>query len=392
MSVVRDFSVSTVVAGFVAVLVGYASAAVLIFQAAQALGASSAEIASWMWALGIGMGVTSIGLSLYYRMPVITAWSTPGAALIIGSGAGLSMGEATGAFIISAVLMVVTGFSGIFERSMKRVPVSLASAMLAGVLLKFGMNAFVAMKTQLVMVGSMFVLYLLLRRLMPRYAVVGTLLLGIGIAAAQHQLSFADVHLTLAVPIFTAPIFNWHALALAVPLYIVTMASQNIPGAAVMRQTGFNTPLSPTIGWIGVVNTVLAPFGGYAINLAAITAAICMSEEAHADRRRRYTAAVASGSFNILMGLFGATLASLLLAFPHELVLGIAGLALLGTIANGLTQAVREEREREAAIITFLVTASGLSLWGIGAGFWGLVAGLVALMISHFRLMRRVLA
>ena len=378
----KDLSLSAIAAGFVTVLVGFASSAVIVFQAAQSLGASPEEISSWMWALGLGMGLTCIGLSLRYRMPVVTAWSTPGAAMLISSVAGLPLSDAIGAFLLSALLIAVCGFSGFFERMISRIPVSLASGMLAGVLLRFGIDAFASMKTQLGMVLTMFAVYLLARRLLPRYAVILTLLVGIAIAGALGLLRIDGLSLQLAKPIFTTPTFSFAAVVgIALPLFIVTMASQNVPGVAVIRASGYPIPISPVVGWTGVVNLVLAPFGAFALNLAAITAAICMGREAHEDAARRYVAAIAAGVFYVLVGLFGATVAALFAAFPKELILAIAGIALLGTIGNSLAAALREEAEREPALVTFLVTASGLSLAGIGSAFWGLLAGVVTLLV-----------
>lgn len=380
-SLLRDLSLPAVVAGFITVLVGFASSAVIVFQAAQAVGATQAQIASWMWALGLGMGVTCIGLSLRYRVPVVTAWSTPGAAmLVVGTGA-VAYSDAIGAFVLAAVLGVLAGFSGVFAKVMRRVPMALAAGMLAGVLLRFGLDVFVSMGTQLGMALAMFATWLVGRRLFPRYAVIATLLVGVGVAAAQGLLHAGQLRLELAVPVFTWPTLSWPAVfGIALPLFVVTMASQNIPGVAVIRASGYDTPISPVIGWIGVVNTVLAPFGAYGLNLAAITAAICMGREAHEDPARRYTAAVAAGAFYIVVGLFGATVAAVFAAFPKELVACVAGIALFGTIANSLAMALREEADREAALVTFLVTASGLSLGGIGSAFWGLVAGGICLV------------
>lgn len=378
----KDFSLSAIAAGFVTVLVGFASSAVIVFQAAQSLGASPEEISSWMWALGLGMGLTCIGLSLRYRMPVVTAWSTPGAAMLIGSVAGLPLSDAIGAFLISALLIAASGFSGFFERMISRIPVSLASGMLAGVLLRFGIDAFAAMKTQLGMVLTMFAVYLLARRLLPRYAVILTLLVGIAFAAGLGLLRVDGLSLQLAKPVFTTPTFSLAAIVgIALPLFIVTMASQNVPGVAVIRASGYAIPISPVVGWTGLVNLLLAPFGAFALNLAAITAAICMGREAHEDAARRYVAAIAAGVFYVVVGLFGATVAALFAAFPKELILAIAGIALLGTIGNSLAAALRDEAEREPALVTFLVTASGLSLAGIGSAFWGLLAGVVTLMV-----------
>ena len=378
----KDLSLSAIAAGFVTVLVGFASSAVIVFQAAQSLGASPEEISSWMWALGLGMGLTCIGLSLRYRMPVVTAWSTPGAAMLIGSVAGLPLSDAIGAFLMSALLIAASGFSGFFERMISRIPVSLASGMLAGVLLRFGIDAFAAMKTQLGMVLTMFAVYLLARRLLPRYAVILTLQVGIAFAAGLGLLRVDGLSLQLAKPVFTTPTFSLAAIVgIALPLFIVTMASQNVPGVAVIRASGYAIPISPVVGWTGLVNLLLAPFGAFALNLAAITAAICMGREAHEDAARRYVAAIAAGVFYVVVGLFGATVAALFAAFPKELILAIAGIALLGTIGNSLAAALRDEAEREPALVTFLVTASGLSLAGIGSAFWGLLAGVVTLLV-----------
>ncbi len=383
----RDLSPSAVVAGFVTVLVGYTSSAVIVFQAAKACGAGPAEIASWMWALGIGMGLTCIGLSLRYRVPVVTAWSTPGAALLATSAAGLPMSAAIGAFLVSGALLLLFGVTGWFERGMSRIPIPIASGMLAGVLLRFGMDAFVAMKTQLALGLLMFAAYLAGRRLWPRWAVVGVLGVGTALAAARGLLDLSGLHLELARPVFTAPTFSVSAIVgVTIPLFVVTMASQNVPGVAVLRGSGYrDTPVSPLIAWTGATTVVLAPLGGYAYNLAAITAAICMGREAHEDPARRYVAAVAAGVFYLLTGVFGATVGALFAAFPRELVMAVAGLALLNTIGGGLAAAVRDDAEREPALVTFLVTASGVTLFGVGSAFWGLVAGVVARVV----LMRR---
>ncbi len=382
MFLLKDFSLSAVIAGFVTVLVGFTSSAVIVFQAAQALGASPAEIGSWMLSLGLGMGLTCILLSLRYRVPVVTAWSTPGAAILITSVAGISMPEAIGAFLVSGALITICGFSGWFERVLSRLPMSIASAMLAGVLLRFGLDIFGAMKTQLVLVLVMFCTYLLLRGRSPRYAVIMALLVGIGIAGAQGLLRLETVSLQLAKPVFIMPQFSFQALiSVALPLFVVTMASQNVPGVAVIRASGYEVPISSLIGWTGIATLILAPFGGYALNLAAITAAICMGREAHENPARRYVAAVAAGGFYLVVGLFGSTVGAVFAAFPKELVLAIAGLALLGTIGNGLVGALSNEQEREPALITFLMTASGITLLGIGSAFWGLVAGIFSLLI-----------
>ena len=374
----RDQSLSAIAAGFVTVLVGFASSAAIVFQAAQALGATPAQTSSWMWALGLGMGVTCLGLSLRWKMPVVTAWSTPGAAMLVASAAGVPMSEAIGGFLLSALLITIAGFSGIFERMLSRIPVSLAAGMLAGVLLRFGLDAFAAIQTEPALVLGMLGTYLAARRWWPRYAVILTLAAGIGIAALAGSLHVAGLRLELARPVWTTPQLSVAAvLGIALPLFVVTMASQNVPGVAVIRASGYPVPISSAVGWTGAVNLALAPFGAFALNLAAITAAICMGPEAHADPARRYMAAVWAGVFYLLVGVFGATVASLFAAFPQALVLAIAGIALLGTLGGSLAAALREALAGEAALVTFLVTASRLSLAGIGAAFWGLIAGVI---------------
>lgn len=382
----RDLSASAVVAGFVTVLVGFTSSAVIVLQAATALGATSGQIASWMWALGLGMGATGILLSLRYRAPVVTAWSTPGAAMLITSAAGVSMPEAIGAFVACALMIAAAGFSGWFERVMARVPMSVASGMLAGVLLRFGLDLFVAMQARFALVLAMTLAWLLARRWLPRYAVPLALATGVAIAAGQGLLRFDAVRLEYAQPVWTTPAFSWRALVgIALPLFVVTMASQNVPGVAVSRAAGYATPVSPVVGWTGVATLVLAPFGAFALNLAAITAAICMGREAHEDPSRRYVAAVAAGVFYLVVGLFGATVGAVFAAFPRELVLAIAGLALLGTIGGGLAAALAAERDREPALLAFLVTASGAAFAGIGSAFWGLLAGVLAWLVLDAR-------
>ena len=381
----KDWSLSAVVAGFVAVLVGFTSSVVIVFHAAEALGATPAQTTSWMWALGLGMGLTSAGLSLWYRQPVLTAWSTPGAALIAGTS-GLTMAEGIGAFVVCAVLITLAGASGFFARVMDRIPRALAAALLAGVLARFGFDACLALKASPALVLAMLAAYLLGRRLWPRYAVPGVLLAGMAVAAAQGALHLDAVRWQLARPVWTTPAFSLQALiGLALPLFVVTMASQNLPGVAAQRAAGYDTPVSPPVTVTGLASLLLAPFGGYALNLAAITAAICMGREAHADPARRYMAAVMAGCFYVALGLAGGAVVGLIGAFPKALVLAVAGLALLSTIGGALALGLHEEKTREAALLTFLVTASGLSLFGIASAFWGLVAGVLALAVQHWR-------
>ena len=387
MNFFKDLSLSSFTAGFVAVLVGFTSSVAIVFQAAQAFQATPAQITSWMWALGLGMGLCSAIPSLILKKPVMVAWSTPGAAVLATAGlaGGFSMAEAVGAFIVCAALITLAGATGWFERVMNHIPMALASALLAGVLARFGLQAFSAAQTALPLVVLMLASYVIARRLLPRYAVPVTLVAGVTLAAFKGQMAWSAVSFSLAVPVFTAPQFSVSALvSLALPLFVVTMASQNLPGVAVMRATGYDMPVSRLITMTGLATLVLAPFGAFALNFSAITAAICMGPEAHEDPKKRYTAAVSCGAIYTVLGLFGAVVTGLLTAFPKELVAAIAGLALLGSIGNGLAVAVKDESHREAALITFLVTLSGVVVAGIGSAFWGVVAGSLALLVQQY--------
>lgn len=387
MQFFKDLSLSAFTAGFVAVLVGFTSSVAIVFQAAQAFHPTPEQITSWMWALGLGMGLCSLVPSLILRMPVMVAWSTPGAAVLATAGlaGGFSMGEAIGAFMVSAVLITLCGVTGWFERIMNRIPMEIAAALLAGVLARFGIQAFTAAQTALPLVLLMLGCYLLGRRLLPRYAVVLTLAVGVAWVALRGQMAWSAVHFSLAVPVWTTPQFSLAALvSLAIPLFVVTMASQNLPGVAVIRASGYPLPVSRLLTLTGLVTLVLAPFGAFALNFSAITAAMCMGPEAHEDRARRYAAAVCCGAIYVVIGIFGAVITGLLTAFPKELIAAIAGLALLGTIGNGLATALREEGHREAALITFLVTLSGVVVAGVGSAFWGVVAGSLALFVQQY--------
>jgi benzoate membrane transport protein len=381
----RDLSFSAIVAGFVAVLVGFTSSVVIVFAAAQALGATAAQASSWIWALGLGMALTSIGLSWWTRQPVLTAWSTPGAALIAGTS-GMAMGEAIGAFIACGVLIVLAGVTRGFERVMDRLPQAIASALLAGVLARFGLDAVGAVSTAPLLVIAMALAFVAGRRFWPRYAVPGVLVAGIGVAAFDGGMQWSHMTWALAVPVWTAPAFSMSAfVGLALPLFVVTMASQNLPGVVAQRAAGFAVPVSPTLTATGVTTVLLAPFGGFAFNLAAITAAICMGREASEDPARRWTASVMAGVFYLAIGVAGGAVIGLLNAFPRELVLAVAGLALVGTIAGALAAALQGEQHRDAALVTLLVTLSGATFAGIGSAFWGVVAGSVTLFVQQWR-------
>lgn len=381
-----DTSPSAVVAGFIAMMTGYTSSLVLMFQAGQAAGLSSGQISSWIWSLSIGMAVCSIGLSLRYRTPITIAWSTPGAALLITSLGGVRYDEAIGAYITCAVLVIICGMTGSFERLVKRIPASLAAALLAGILFKIGSEIFVAAQHRTGLVIGMFATYLIVKRLSPRYAVLAALVIGTLLSGLLGLLDFSGFALEVAVPVWNTPSFSLAAtISIGIPLFVVAMTSQNMPGIAVLRADGYTVPASPLITTTGVASLLLAPFGSHGINLAAISAAICTGPHAHEDPKKRYTAAMWCGIFYGIAGIFGATLAALFASLPKELVLSIAALALFGSIINGLTIAMSEAKEREAALVTFMVTASGMTLFSVGSAFWGIVAGVLTLMILNWK-------
>lgn len=394
MQFFKDLSLSAFVAGFVAVLVGFTSSVAIVFQAAQSFGATPAQITSWIWALGLGMGLCSLVPSLLLRKPVMVAWSTPGAAVLATAGAAgsFSMGEAVGAFMVCSLLVILVGATRGLERVADRIPMEIASALLAGVLARFGIQAFAAAQTALPLVLLMVGAYLVARRMAGRYAVVFTLMVGILWVLITGQMAWSMEPVRLAMPVFVAPQWSVSAIvSLAIPLFVVTMASQNLPGMAVIRASGYELPVSRLITMTGWASLVLAPFGAFALNFSAITAAICMGPEAHEDRLKRYTAAASCGAIYIVIGLFGALVTGLLTSFPKELVVAIAGIALLSTIGNGLASALRDERHREPALITFLVTLSGITLMDIGSAFWGVVAGSFALFVQQYKQSRSAL-
>ena len=379
-----DLSLSATVAGFVAVLVGFASSVAIVLQAAAAAGASQEIMASWLLALGIGMAATCIGLSWYFKAPIITAWSTPGAALLAGSLQGLSINEAVGVFIFTAILGVLIGISGWFDRLTRLIPLPLASAMLAGILLQFGLNIFSSLQTEFLLVGLMCLSYLLAKRWMPRYAILWVLLVGLFTVVIGGKFNIADISLSLTTPVWVTPHWSINALlGVGLPLLLVTMASQNIPGVAVIRTSGYQTPVSPLITSTALSTLLLAPWGAFSINLAAITAAICTGPEAHPDKDKRYIAGIAAGIVYLIAGLAGATVVALFAAFPKEMIAALAGLALLGTIGANLAVATAEGEHREAAIVTLLVTASGTSFFGIASAFWGMVGGVLTLLLVN---------
>jgi len=375
-----------VIAGLISVIVNYGGTFILVFQAAKSAGLSPELTASWVWAVSIGVGVTGIVLSWTTREPIITAWSTPAAAFLVTALTTTPYAEAVGAYLISAAAFVLLGLSGWFERVIRLIPPGVTAGLLAGILLQFGIGAFAGVSLDPLLAGLLIVAYLVLKRVSPRYAVVGVLVLGLAFLLFQDRVDVAELRLALAAPVFTVPAFSFNALfSVALPLFLITLTGQYMPGMLVLRNDGFKTSASPIVALTGLGSLLMAPFGSHAFNIAAITAAICTGREAHEQPSRRWVAGVAAGVFYILVGVFGVTLATLFMAFPATFIATLAGLALLGTIGGSLASALADAKTREAALITFLAAAANIKLLGIGGAFWGLVIGLVAYAILNGR-------
>ncbi|WP_312243298.1 benzoate/H(+) symporter BenE family transporter [Stutzerimonas nitrititolerans] len=385
-TLIRDCSLSAVVAGFIATIISYAGPLVIIFQAAKAGGLPHDVLSSWVWTISIGSGVLGILLSLRYRVPIVIAWSAPGSALLVTMLPDISMNQAVGAYLVSNLVILLVGLSGAFDKVIGKLPAAISAAMLAGILLRFGTELFVSVKDQPWLVLTMFATYLLFKRVMPRYAVMAVLVVGVAMAVGSGELRSEALVLGLSKPVWITPEFSWQViLGVAFPLVMVALTGQFVPGMAVLRNAGYQTPASPLISGSALGTLLLAPFDCHGLNLAAITAAICTGREAHEDPGKRYIAGVSGGVFYLLLGIFGATLVSVFTAFPSALIAALAGLALLSAIGAALHGAMSVPADREAALITFLVTASGMSLLGLSAAFWGLIFGIAAHLLLTLR-------
>lgn len=378
-TLLSDISLSAVVAGFIATVISYAGPLVIIFQAAKAGGLPHDLLSSWVWTISIGSGVLGIVLSLRYKVPIVIAWSAPGSALLVTMLPGISMNQAVGAYLVSSLIILLVGLSGAFDKIIRKLPAAISAAMLAGILFRFGTDLFVSVKEQPWLVLAMLGTYLLFKRIMPRYAVMAVLVVGVAIAIASGELRSEALVVGLAMPVWITPEFSWQViLGVAFPLVMVALTGQFVPGMAVLRNDGYQTPASPLISSSALGSLLLAPFGCHGLNLAAITAAICTGKESHEDPSKRYVAGISGGVFYLLLGVFGATLVSIFTAFPAALIAALAGLALLAAIGSALSAAMSVPEDREAALITFLVTASGMSFLGLSAAFWGLIFGIAA--------------
>jgi benzoate membrane transport protein len=380
----NDWSVSAVAAGFLAVLISYSGPAVIFFQAADVAHVSGDMIASWIWGISIGAGVSGILLSWALRVPVITAWSAPGTALLVTLFPAVTLDQAVGAYITAAVIIFVIGVSGTFDRITRRIPAGIAAGMMAGILFQFGVNAFKSASTMPALTFGMVVAYVAFRRLVPRYCIVLVLISGVILAMLLGDTNVGGFELHLTTPVFIAPEWTWGTtLSLALPLVLVSLTGQFLPGMAILHLSGYRTQARPIIAATSLASIGVAFFGGITIVVAAITAALCTGRDAHEDPAKRYVAGIANGVFYLIGGTFAGTIVMVFTALPKEFIAVLAGLALLGAIAANVTAVVREEDHREASIITFLATASGMSFMGLGSAFWGVVIGGFAYLVLN---------
>lgn len=379
-------SIPAITAGFVAVLVSYSGPLAIFFQAAQSAEISSSMMTSWVWAISIGAAVSGIFLSLWLKVPVVTAWSAPGTALLVTLFPGLTLNEAVGAYLTAAVIIFLIGVTGSFDRIIRMIPPGIASAMMAGILFQFGVGVFVSLESVPALAIGMIIAYLLFKRLTPRYSLVLLLIAGIALAVLLEGASLEGVSVQLAEPQFIRPEWSWNAtLSLAIPLVLVSLTGQFLPGMAILRTSGYATPAKPIVIVASVTSFFTAFFGGITTVIAAITAAICTSKEAHEDPDKRYIAGVANGVFYLFGGIFAGTIVALFTSLPGEFVAVLAGLALIGAITSNISAFAAEKSHLEASVITFIATASGISFLGLGSAFWGVVVGALAYNLLHRR-------
>lgn len=384
--ILNDISLPAVFAGFITFLIGISVSSVLVIQAAQQLGANQAEISSWFWALGLSIGLSGLLLSWKFKYPVATSWSTAGLALIIATGSGYSLNEAIGAFLVCGVLTAILGFLGVFEKILSYIPQSLTSAMLAGVLLKFGIEIFTQLKNAWGFILSLLLIYIISKKVLPRYCIVITVLGGFIICPWFMTFQLPDLSWSFTHPIWTTPKFTLSALlGLAIPLFIINMASQYLPGLAMIKSYGYTPHVRQLVGWTSLSNAFFAPFGAFSTNIAAISAAVSLDDQAHPDPQKRYIAGMSCSLFYIVMGLFASTLTTLLMSFPGVFITSLAAIALFGTIGHNISLAFEKIEQREAALMTFLFSASGVQFLGIGSAFWGLVFGCVVHVIFNLK-------
>jgi len=382
----KDWSLSASVAGFLAVLIAYAGPLVIFFQAAQAAQVSEAMMTSWIWGISIGTAIPGIYLSIKYKAPVVTAWSAPGTVLLVTLFPQMSVNEAVAAYIISAIVIFIVGATGYFDKVLQWIPNSIAAGMMAGILFQFGLALFVATDTMPFIIFSMLGCYLLAKRLSPRYTMIWVLLCGVLLSLLFGKMNPVDINFTMTIPMVIWPEWSWNSMFnLAIPLILVSLSGQFLPGMAILNLNGYDTPAKPIVMASSIASLSVACVGGITITLAAITAALCTGKDAHELKEKRYIAGVANGVFYLLGGLFAGSIVLVFNLLPKELIAALAGLALMGAISANISVAMKEDNQREPALITFLATASGMQFLGLSSVFWGICIG----MIAHYVLTKK---
>lgn len=384
----QDLSLSAMVAGLLAVTISYAGPLVIFFQAAQSANIDNAMMISWIWAVSIGSAVGSIVLSLWYKVPVLLAWSIPGTALLVSLFPNISLNEAVGAYLVAGVISLIIGLSGYFDKILNYIPQGIAGGMMAGILFGFGVEAFVVFGREPILACTMLGVYLFAKRFSPRYAIIWVLLTGLVVAYVIGLITpIQTFNLNVAKPIWISPEFSWQAVInLALPLVILNLTGQFLPGMSLIKLNDYQLSSKPVINTASILSIIVALFGGISIVLAAVTSALCMGGDCHEDPKKRYVGGVFNGIFYLVGAMFAGSIVALFAILPKSLIALLAGLALLGGLLANINIAMQDGTQRESALITFLVTASGMTLFGLSSVFWGIVLGMTSYFILQMKL------
>lgn len=386
-AVIKDSSLTAWLAGFLAVLISYSGPLVIVFYAAKSANVPAEILASWIWAISIGAGLTGIYLSWWYKVPIITAWSAPGTALLVTLFPEISVNEVIGSYIFAAITILIIGITGSFDWLIKKIPKGIAAGMLAGILFQFALNAFKVISIMPILSLMMMASYLIGKRFYPKYLIVIVFSTGLLISGIDGALDdLVDISITITTPTYIEPTWSIASFfSFTVPLILVSLTGQFLPGMSILKMAGYNTQAKPIMVTTSLISMVTALFGGITTVIAAITAAICTGKDAHNNPGRRYIAGIANGVFYLIGGLFATTIVAIFTKVPPTFIAVLAGLALLSGITTNLSIAIEDQAQRDSAVITFLVTVSGMSLLGVGSAFWGIIFGLIAHYIFSFK-------
>lgn len=388
-NLLQDISLHAITAGFLVVLISYAGPMLIFFQAGALAHVSNDVLSSWVLAISMGGGLSGLYLSWKYKMPIITAWSAPGAALLITLFPHMSINEAVSSYLTAAAIIFLIGITGTFDKLIKHIPKGIAAGMMAGILFQFGVNIFRSIDTMPVLALAMIGVYLVFKRLLPKFAILFVLVFGILLAYLIGDIHSDNFRLSLAHPVFIEPVWSWEStFSFAIPLVLVSLTGQFLPGMAILKLANYHVPAKPIITLTSFMSVITGLFGGITTTTAAITATLCTGKEANEDPNKRYVAGMASGIFFLIGGMFAGSIVLIFTNLPKELIALLAGLALMGAIVANLMATLEEPDHREASAITFLATASGMSFMGLGSAFWGIVIGSIAYLIFDKDLMK----